>query len=230
MAGIASRTSRNANFSALLSNLTYAIFIALAIVSILAIYTGAGISSLLTLVGVFGLAISLSLQDVLKNFVAGVYILLEQPFRIGDRITVKSVEGLVESIEIRTTNIRTDQGIQIIIPNGTVFTEIISNRSAYDRHLGTIRVTLPEDESFEGVTERVCNKLLTFDVKDVVKTPAPAVVLENITGGKTTFRVEFWTRQGALNEVSPRVALALQEILPKADIVLDAVKPAATVG
>ncbi|MEI6044553.1 MAG: mechanosensitive ion channel domain-containing protein [Chloroflexota bacterium] len=218
IARIASRSSRNANLAALLSNLTYAGFVILALVTILTIYTGAGLSSLLTLLGILSLAISLSIQDVLKNFVAGVYILMEQPFKIGDRISLKGVEGIVESIEIRTTNLRTDEGIQIIIPNGTVFTEVIVNRSAYERSLATVRVTLPSSHTFKEATAQISQILTTLESQDVMQKPEPSLVLENVTDGKKTFRVEFWTRQGTAHLVAPRVAVALQQQLPEADV------------
>lgn len=227
IARFASRNSRNANFSALVSNLAYASIIILAIVAILTIYTGAGLSSLLTLLGVLSLAISLSIQDVLKNFVAGVYILLEQPFKIGDRISIKGVEGIVESIEIRTTNLQTDEGIQVIIPNGTVFTEIVANRSAYERRLATIRVTLRPTQTFKEATEQINAVLKEQAKEDVAPQPAPVIVLEGMVEGKTTLRVEFWTTQGSIYTVGPRVAEALQQKLPEADVSVAGPKPLA---
>jgi small-conductance mechanosensitive channel len=218
IARFASRSSRNANFSALLSNLAYAGFIIVAVVAILTIYTGAGLSSLLTLFGILSLAISLSIQDVLKNFVAGIYILLEQPFKIGDRILLKGVEGIVESIEIRTTNLRTDEGIQVIIPNGTVFTEIIANRSAYERSLATVRITLPPSQTFKEATEQISKLLRTMEGQDVLQKPEPVVVLENVAEGKKTLRVEFWTHRGEAGRIAPRIAVELQQQLPEADV------------
>lgn len=223
----ASRNSRNANFSALLSNLVYASIIVIAIVAILTIYTGAGLSSLLTLLGIISLAVSLSVQDVLKNFVAGIYILLEQPFKIGDRISIKGVEGVVESIEIRTTNLQTDEGIQVIIPNGTVFTEIVANRSAYERRLATVRVTLRPSQTFKEATDQINNVLKTQVKEDVAEQPAPTIVMENVAEGKTTLRVEFWTPQGSVYTVAPRVAEAIQQKLPEADVSVAGPKPLA---
>ncbi len=211
--------SRNANFSALLSNVSYAIFIILGLLAILTIYTGAGLSSLLTLLGIFSLAISLSLQDVLKNFVAGVYILLEQPFKIGDTISVKGVEGIVESIEIRTTNLKTNDGIQIIIPNNTVFSEIVSNSSAYERRLVTVRVILPPGQpNFDQITERISRVLKLVNQEKVLAEPNPAIILESIIRDRTTLRVEFWTPLAAQGEVGPLVALAIQQELPEANV------------
>src|SRR2546425_7814483 len=85
-------------------------------------------TTVVTLAGVFGLAASLALQDVLKNFVAGVYLLVERPFRIGESIKVKEFSGAVETIDVRTTVLRTPEGDAVVVPNAILFAEIILNR------------------------------------------------------------------------------------------------------
>src|SRR5690242_5139335 len=92
----------NLSVATLLGNLAQIGVVALGVVLMLPLF-GVDTATLLTVLGVTGLAISLSLQDVLRNVVAGIYILLEQPFRIGDRITVKDASGMVQGIELRTT-------------------------------------------------------------------------------------------------------------------------------
>ena len=84
--------------------------------------------TVVALAGVLGLAASLALQDVLKNFVAGVYLLVERPFRIGESIKVKEFSGSVETIDVRTTVLRTPEGDAIMVPNAILFAEIILNR------------------------------------------------------------------------------------------------------
>jgi small-conductance mechanosensitive channel len=90
---------------------------------------GIPLSAVVTFVGVVGLAVSLALQDILKNLFAGLYMLFERPFRLGDSVAIKDHRGVVETIGIRTTTLRTDDNIQVIIPNMTVFAEIVANRS-----------------------------------------------------------------------------------------------------
>lgn len=90
---------------------------------------GAPPASLVTIVGAVGLAFSLAIQDILKNFFSGVYLLLERPFRVGDTIRVKDQEGSVENIGVRTTVLRTAENVQILVPNAVIFAEIVTNRS-----------------------------------------------------------------------------------------------------
>lgn len=87
-------------------------------------------TTVLALAGVLGLAVSLAVQDVLKNFVAGVYLLVERPFRVGEQIKVKEFVGRVETIDVRTTALRTGEGELVLVPNAILFAEIILNRGS----------------------------------------------------------------------------------------------------
>ena len=87
--------------------------------------SGVHIAALATLLGALGLAVSLSLQDVAKNVVAGLYLLVERPFRRGDQIMVRTFTGQVEVIDLRTTTLRTDDGQQVIVPNTIIMSEVI---------------------------------------------------------------------------------------------------------
>lgn len=88
-------------------------------------------TAVVTFVGAVGLALSLSTQEILKNFFSGVYLLFERPFRIGDEIVVKGERGRVEHVGVRTTTLRTDENVEVLIPNAVMFAEIVFNRSNY---------------------------------------------------------------------------------------------------
>jgi small-conductance mechanosensitive channel len=90
---------------------------------------GVPLTTFVTVLGVAGLGISLAMQDVLKSFVAGTFLLFERPFRIGDEIAVKDQRGVVENIGIRTTRLRNADNVQFIIPNAVVFAEVVQNRT-----------------------------------------------------------------------------------------------------
>jgi hypothetical protein len=90
---------------------------------------GIPLSAVVTFVGVIGLGITLALQDILRNFFAGLYMTFERPFRLGDTVSVKDQRGVVENIGIRTTTLRTDENVQVLIPNMVMFVEIVLNRT-----------------------------------------------------------------------------------------------------
>ena len=216
---VTARTSRNANLPILLSNLTYVIILIVAALAILSIYTDQSFSTLLTLLGLLSLAISLSVQDVLKNFVAGVYLLLEQPFSIGDRIKVHDVEGKVENIEIRTTSVHTDDGLQIYIPNSMVFSEIVTNRTAYRQRLSTVRLTCPiEHLDFAEASRQVLNVMKGFEPSKVSPDPAPEILVDGVSDGNIQARLNFWSPNSAPLSTDSEVILALYGMLPRLGI------------
>ncbi len=90
---------------------------------------GVNPAGLVAVLGAVTLAFSLALQDILKNFFSGVYLLLERPFRVGDTIKVKEQTGVVENIGVRTTQLRTADNVQVLVPNATVFSEVVANHT-----------------------------------------------------------------------------------------------------
>ena len=88
---------------------------------------GVNPAGLVAIAGAVGLAFSLAIQDILKNFFSGIYLLLERPFRVGDVIRVKDQRGVVENIGVRTTQLRTAENVQVLVPNATVFSEVVTN-------------------------------------------------------------------------------------------------------
>ncbi|GAC1478459.1 MAG: hypothetical protein PVSMB9_00980 [Candidatus Dormibacteria bacterium] len=140
--------------------------------------------------GFLALAFSLAFQDILKNFIAGIFLLLERPFHLGDEITVDVHTGAVENIEMRTTTLRTSTGEQVLIPNSLLYTGTITNRSRYATRLFTLTAKLPAGASVEAIAERV-REQLTGNA-DIAKDPAPQVgVQPNIDGG-LTLEVRYW--------------------------------------
>ncbi len=82
-------------------------------------------------IGLIGFTLGFAFQDIAKNFMAGILILLQQPFDIGDAIQVSGYEGTVTDVDIRATTIKAWDGQQVIVPNAEVYTSSIINYSKY---------------------------------------------------------------------------------------------------
>jgi hypothetical protein len=110
-----------------------------AAVTLLLTIWGATWTTLLTAVGLSTLFVALGLQGVLQSLVAGMFILFERPFNVGDRVKYSNhdVEGTVEEISLRTTVIRTEDGTRVIAPNSFIFTQAVLNFSP-DRAVLTV--------------------------------------------------------------------------------------------
>ena len=85
-------------------------------------------SDLIKTLGIGGVAIGFAFQNILQNFLAGILLLLHEPFRIGDQISVTGLEGIVDTIQTRATIIYTKDGDRVVIPNATLFTNPVTVR------------------------------------------------------------------------------------------------------
>ncbi len=205
------RTSLGANIGALAANgVSIGVYV-LAATFVLGLFA-ADWTALLAVLSVSTVAISLAFQDVLKNFVAGVYVLLERPFSIGDRIRVRDFEGEVESIDIRTTVLRSPRGERVLVPNGIVFSEILVNRSSYRVRQTTltvegIRIPLPD---VEPTIRRTLAEL------DGGARQPPEVVVQKASDEGATVHVVVWHADGT--EVDPGIMARLREEFPEATV------------
>jgi small conductance mechanosensitive channel len=182
------RHRAQANATILLGNLAQLGVIVLGVLIVLAIYTQGAFGWILTSFSVVGIVIGLSLQDILRNFFAGVWVLVERPFRIGDSIDVSGYTGLVEEISFRTTQLRTADGRQVIIPNGDFMTKPVVNLTRFPLRRGVVFLTLDaaSELSSDAVKEAIAS------VTAIARDPAPTVELRRVTNGKARYQVTFW--------------------------------------
>src|SRR5205807_6859342 len=133
------------NISILLGRILYTVVLFIAVLLILTIWNiqfgiPAAVISFITV------GFTFVLQDLLKNIVAGIYILIEGPFHIGDVISTDVYSGKVEDVQLRATKLRIVSGEQVIVPNSMLFTGIVVNKTIYDERRATIVITLPLDK------------------------------------------------------------------------------------
>ena len=119
---------------------------------------GVPVSGLLTGAGVAGLAVSLAAQSTLSNLIAGVTLVLEHPFGIGDYVVLGSYEGTVEDISFRSTRIRTADNVAITIENSKICSEYIQNCDRRTSRLWAFTIGLTYDTPRSKI-ETLCRKL-----------------------------------------------------------------------
>jgi small-conductance mechanosensitive channel len=135
------RSKADRQVRTLVRNLITVTTYVVAVISALVVF-GVNVAVILTAAGVGTVAIGLAFQDLLRNVLAGIWLLLEQPFRLGDTITVMDQTGAVQNITLRTTTLRTGIGELAILPNLTVFTGIVINTTHYDTRRLTVGVRI----------------------------------------------------------------------------------------
>lgn len=135
---------------------------------------GVPVAGLLTGAGVAGLAISLAAQSTLSNLIAGITLVLEHPFGIGDYVILGSSEGTVEDISFRSTRIRTTDNVAVTIENSKVCSEYIQNCNQRSSRLWQFTLGLTYDTSREQLTH-ICR-----DLAEMLKAQ-PSVRAETVT-------------------------------------------------
>jgi len=178
---------------------------------------GADSSAFVQAFGLITAAVSFSLQDVLKNFVAGLYLLAEEPFSTGDRLEVSGQVGTVEEVNVRTTVIRNDKAEQVLVPNYEVFSKIVTNRTAYRLQTLTVVVTgITEDldEVMEG------QEAWLADLPGLSPGTPPRIELARVGPDGCDLTVTVWVTPG--KDLRREVIQRLRRRFPNATLAISA--------
>lgn len=207
------RSRAQANVTILLGNLAQVLVILVGVLGVLAIYTRDAFGWILTSFSVIGLVVGLSLQDILKNFFAGIWVLVERPFRIGDAIEVGGNSGVVEEIAFRTTMLKTADGREVIIPNGVFMTSAVINLTRFPNRRGSAWLIV-DDEKASVDVDQVREALAK--VPSLAADPKPTVELRSVQGGRAHYLVSFWApdREAATSAV----VAALRARFPQGEV------------
>ena len=111
------------------------------------------VASLLAGAGIIGLALGFAFQDIAANFMAGIFLSIEHPFRAGHLIESKDIQGIVRRIHLRWTEIRTPQGQVVLVPNKQVFENPIINYSTTGQRRVDIKVGVSYGDDLDQVKQ-----------------------------------------------------------------------------
>jgi len=163
------------------------------------------------LLGIGSVAIGFAFRDILQNFLAGILLLLTQPFKIGDQIIAGDHEGTVEDIQTRATFIMTYDGRRIVIPNATLFTEKVIVNTAFEQRRMEYDFGIGYGDNVEAAKEVILEAIR--GAGEVSAEPPPEVLVMELGPSSVQLRARWWIRP-------PRRADALDA----RDRVLQAVK------
>jgi small conductance mechanosensitive channel len=161
--------------------------------------------------GIGSVAIGFAFKDILQNWLAGLLILLRQPFRRGDQISVGSIEGTVQRISQRATLVKTYDGRVVVVPNTDIYTQSITVNTAYDHRRISVDVTVGYDHDVGDVRALITATLAAID--EVRKDPPPQVLPWELGATSLSLKVRFWIDSRRSSEVSARarVVQAIKE-------------------
>lgn len=150
---------------------------------------GVSFGHALAALGLASVGIGFALQDILSNLFAGVILLVQHPFTIGDQVQLGNLEGIVENIRVRDTQILTYEGERVFIPNRTVFSNPIVNFTSTPNLRTEVRVDIKYPEDIEAA--KVLAEELLLGFHGVLELPAPAVLVEAKDDAMTVV-MRFW--------------------------------------
>jgi small-conductance mechanosensitive channel len=155
---------------------------------------GLNLSSLVVVGSALGIGVGFGLQAVVGNFVAGLILLVEQPVKLGDRIEVGNTYGDVVAMRGRSTWVRTNDNVVIIVPNSEFINQRVTNWTANDR---LVRIALPLGVSYASDPAMVREVILGVarSHPDVLSGPSPEVVFLNFGESSLDFELRIWTVQ-----------------------------------
>ena len=155
---------------------------------------GVDTTSLIALIGAAGLAIGLALQGSLQNLASGVMLIVFRPFNDGDFIEAAGVTGVVETIGIFTTTMRSGDNREIIVPNGAIFGGTITNYSRRATRRVDMVFGIGYDDDIKKAKD-ILNRILDEDER-ILKDPAPVVAVAELADSSVNFNVRPWCATG----------------------------------
>lgn len=219
MTRVGERTLQNPSLQILLIKTSHvtAWIVGILTASVIA-FPGLRLGDLIAALGLSSVAIGFAFQDIFKNFLAGILLLLQQPFHINDQVIIDKYEGTVERIDLRFTKIRTYQGEKVLLPNATVFTSAVQVRTAYGHRRTDLEVGVdyqtPLDEAIE-VLYATINR-----VEGVLSKPAAEIDIVSFGESSIDFMVRYWTvpQQNRVRYVQTQVIIAIKKAFDKVNI------------
>lgn len=172
-----------------LSNILYALLIIVVVLATLE-QLGVRTTSALAILGAAGLAVGLSLQSSLSNFASGVMLIIFRPFKVGDFVEAGGISGIVETLDIFSSKLRTGDNREIIIPNGQIYGGTIVNYSARD----TRRIDMVFGIGYEDDI-RKAKEIIETQLKNdsrVLTDPAPVILVSELGASSVDLAVRPW--------------------------------------
>lgn len=219
--GILMRAMNNQELSSLLARIFYSVVVIIgAFIALSVLNLEKTVTSLLAGAGIVGLALGFAFKDIAANFISGFLMAAKKPFEVGDVIETSDYSGIVQKINIRTTQIRSFQGQQIIIPNRDVFQSPLVNDSAN----GTKRIDLEVGVSYGDDLDKV-ESIAIDAVQDVSNRTDQEVdlVYKEFGDSSINFVVRIWVEfnsQGQYNHSQSEAIKSIKNAFDNNDITI----------
>ena len=156
--------------------------------------SGLSVDRLTVILGALSVGIGLGLQSIVNNFISGVILIFDRPLRIGDTVEIGDKRGKVREIGIRSSRLLTEDGAEVIIPNGDVLSHNIVNWTLSNNYarvslqFNVAKPAKPEDLSVDEIRDIIKKKDNVLELRD------PEVLLNPVNSKQLSLRIFFWCK------------------------------------
>ena len=195
---------------------------------------GIGMDRITILLGAFGVGLGFGLQSIVNNFVSGMILIFERPIQIGDSVEVGSVKGKITKIGIRSSTVRSFEGADITIPNGTLLSDALTNWTMADRNR---RIEINVGVAYGTDPDKVIEALqIALDGQEgLLASPTPQILFNGFGDNSLDFILRAWVEDNdEYVSIRSKIALAMNRVLnqygieipfPQRDLHLRSISP-----
>lgn len=153
--------------------------------------SGLPVDKITIVLGALGVGIGMGLQNIVNNFVSGIILIFDRPLQIGDAIEVGSTSGRVKEIGLRSSTLYTAEGAEVIIPNGDILSQQITNWTLSNNNKRVeLDLSVTTDMDKEQLSRLLKQTILSSE--HVLGKREPQVLLESVTEGEYGLKIYFW--------------------------------------
>ncbi|RUR18519.1 mechanosensitive ion channel family protein [Legionella sp. km535] len=192
----------------------YAVFTIFAVTSLQ--HIGFKLSVLLGAAGVFTVAISFASQTAASNLISGIFLLFEHPFKVGDTVEVKGITGVVDSIDLLSTKLKTSDNKLVRIPNEAMIKSEITNLSYFSTRRLDIIVAVAYDCDISQVKSMLLD--IAQHCEQVLKDPEPMVNINNFANSAVELKFMVWVSTSELSAARNIVQERIKQQFDRAGI------------
>ena len=197
---------------------TVAVWIIGLLAASIVLFPGLALGDIIALLGLSSVAIGFAFQDIFKNFLAGILLLVDQPFQVNDQIVVSDYEGTVKNIAIRATEVETYRGEMIVIPNSILFTNSVQVMTHNPTRRTDLAIGLDYNTPLEPARDVL--RRAVEQVSGVLASPPPEIDIISFGDSAIDFVVRYWTRPEivTVRRTQTGVMVALKAACDRADL------------
>jgi small-conductance mechanosensitive channel len=156
--------------------------------------SGLAVDRITVILGALGVGIGLGLQSIVNNFVSGVILIFDQPLRIGDTVDIGDKRGRVKEIGIRSSTLVTEEGAEVIIPNGDVLSHNIINWTLSNNHVRqVISFTIAKPANKDIISEDDIKQMILKN-SNVINQREPEIMMDTASSKNIEMKIFFWIR------------------------------------